>query len=781
MKFISLLLDKKIFYVVVSIIPVLIFIALIVSVSQSPYLGMEFERKNDKWYLVSVDNAVHAHQYDNLIGAEVTEMAGKKIEVDTLEKEVNARKNKADTKGIFTTAQYFSQHIKTGEGIPIIFSDKGGSSRIDVLSVPYPIIKYLHDNIPLFITAILTLMVGLFLVLKRPDNNHARMIYFVSLLIALECLLLSLLYLKNPGYDFMYFTLFFIILQFTIAYFLSSMAYFLLLFPNKHPLADNKLLVSFLFIFLPLLYLYLFFIHMIYPLYIAEIIFLCSFSMVVAAYKYLTITSPDMRAQMKTIMLGIVLAFITALILFFIPIILIGRSIVSANWIMCVAVVFPAFTAVAIMRYKLMDIDTIFDNTIIYIVTVLILAALDLFIIYFLTDTVLASLNIPQPLIVIFAVWIIIFAYIPVRNFVQNIIKRLLKRELYDINHVALSLSQQMLSAGDMKAAFDKATVAITDTLHPKGVEYTLMGDRGSILMENKHAIGPVNITSYAKPVPLFEIKVSEKSLPDNYSGGALVPVVSTNGHLGYFVLQDKYSQRLYDSEDMKLLSVIASQLALTLEAIQYKEELRKNELESQKEKERLIKDIHDGLGGSLSSINILSQKGSHSDYPEAVKSLFSTLSDLSKESLFEMRNLYSIIEKKKIEWEVVITEMKNFGTFMLEPHQIILNFKYNISDDAPLTIDNLDFVNIYKIYKEAVSNTVKYSRATRVDVVMDVQKNRLILSIKDNGIGLRENAPAPESGRGLKNMQDRAAEIGAKMKITSDNGVLIYFEKVWP
>lgn len=772
--------NRRIFYLLAALIPVIVFIALFTSVAHSPYLGMEFERKADKWYVVSVDNALYAHKYDNLIGAEVVEIAGKKIEVDTLEREVNARKNKADTRGIFTTAQYFSQHIRTGERISLIFSDKDGFSHIDVVPVPYPVIKYLHDNIPLFITALLTLLVGLFLVLKRPDNNHARMIYFVSLLIAMECLILSLLYLKNPGYDFMYFTLFFIILQFTIAYFLSSMAYFLLLFPNKHPLADNKLFVSFLFVFLPLLYLYLFFIHMIYPLYIAEIIFLCSFSMVMAAYKYITITSPDMRAQMKTIMLGIVLAFITALILFFIPIILIGRSIVSANWIMCVAVVFPAFTAVAIMRYKLMDIDTIFDNTIIYTITVLILAALDLFIIYFLTDTVLVSLNIPQPLIVIFAVWIIIFAYIPVRNFVQNIIKRLLKRELYDINHVALSLSQQMLSAGDMKTAFDKATVAITDTLHPKGVEYTLMGDRGNILMENKHAFRPVSITSYVKPVPLFEIQFSDKKLPDNYSGGALVPVVGTKGHLGYFVLQDKYSQRLYDSEDMKLLSVIASQLVLTLEAIQYKEELRKNELESQKEKERLIKDIHDGLGGSLSSINILSAKGSLSDYPDEVRNLFSTLSDLSKESLFEMRNLYSIIEKKKIEWDVVITEMKNFGTFMLEPHKIILNFKYNISDDASLTLDNLDFVNIYKIYKEAVSNIVKYSHASKVDVNMNILKDRLILSIKDNGVGLREDAPAPESGRGLKNMQDRAAEIGAKLEITSDNGVLIFFEKVW-
>jgi signal transduction histidine kinase len=741
---------------------------------------MEFERKADKWFVVSVDNTLYAHKYDNLIGAEVVEIAGKKIEVDTLEREVNARKNKADTKGIFTTAQYFSQHIRTGERISIIFSDKDGSSRIDVLAVPYPVIKYLHDNIPLFITALLTLLVGLFLVLKRPDNNHARMIYFVSLLIAMECLILSLLYLKNPGYDFMYFTLFFIILQFTIAYFLSSMAYFLLLFPNKHPLADNKLFVSFLFVFLPLLYLYLFFIHMIYPLYIAEIIFLCSFSMLVAAYKYITITSPDMRAQMKTIMLGIVLAFITALILFFIPIILIGRSIVSANWIMCVAVVFPAFTAVAIMRYKLMDIDTIFDNTIIYTITVLILAALDLFIIYFLTDTVLASLNMPQPLIVIFAVWIIIFAYIPVRNFVQRIIKKLLKRELYDINQVSLSLSRQMLSAADMKAAFEKATNTITDTLHPKGVEYTLVGERGSILMENKYIAESANISSYIKPVSLFEIEFLDKKLPDNYSGGALVPVVGTKGHLGYFILQDKYSQRLYDSEDMKLLSVIASQLALTLEAIRYKEELRKNEVERAKEKERLIKDIHDGLGGSLSSINILSQKGSRSDYPDEVKSLFGTLSDLSRESLFEMRNLYNIIEKKEIEWDVVITEMKNFGIFMLEPHKIELNFRYGLANDAPPSLDNLDFVNIYKIYKEAVSNIVKYSRATKVDVNMDIRKDRLILSIKDNGIGLQKGMPAPESGRGLKNMQDRAAEIGAKLEITSDNGVLIYFEKVW-
>lgn len=583
MKIISIF-NRRIFYLLAALIPVIVFIALFTSVVHSPYLGMEFERKADKWFVVSVDNALYAHKYDNLIGAEVVEIAGKKIEVDTLEHEIDARKNKDDAKGIFTTVKYFSEHIKTGQATTLVFLNKGEISNIEVVPVLYPAGKYLFDNISLFVTAFLTLFVGIFLVFKRPDNQHARMMYLVSFFLGMECVTMPVLYLKSPGYDFLYFMIFFNIMEIAVSYFLSSIAYFVLAFPDRHPLLDNKLVVSFIWL-APLSYLYLFYVHMVFSFFITYIIFMCLFPIIIAAYKYITITSPDMRAQIKTIMLGIMLGFIIVLVLFFLPIILVGKSIVAANWILCTAVVFPLFTAFAIMRYKLMDIDTLFDNTIIYTITVLILASLDLFIIYLLTDTVLVRLNIPQPLIVIFAVWIIIFAYIPVRNFVQRIIKKLLKRELYDINQVALLLSQQMLSAEDMQAAFEKATVTITDTLHPKGVEYTLMGERGSILMENKHIVEPVNISSYTKPVSLFAIEFSDKKLPDNYSGGALVPVVSTKGHLGYFILQDKYSQRLYDSEDMKLLSIIASQLALTLEAIQYKEELRKNEAERAKRK----------------------------------------------------------------------------------------------------------------------------------------------------------------------------------------------------
>jgi signal transduction histidine kinase len=83
---------------------------------------------------------------------------------------------------------------------------------------------------------------------------------------------------------------------------------------------------------------------------------------------------------------------------------------------------------------------------------------------------------------------------------------------------------------------------------------------------------------------------------------------------------------------------------------------------------------------------------------------------------------------------------------------------------------------NFYLIFKEAVTNAIKYSGATALLVNISLADHRLQLSVNDDGVGFnpqREMAGHSNSlsGNGLRNMNARAGELKGELKILSQPG----------
>ena len=76
---------------------------------------------------------------------------------------------------------------------------------------------------------------------------------------------------------------------------------------------------------------------------------------------------------------------------------------------------------------------------------------------------------------------------------------------------------------------------------------------------------------------------------------------------------------------------------------------------------------------------------------------------------------------------------------------------------------------NLYLIFKEAANNMAKYSEASRAEFSFNYSKNKLLLLIRDNGKGF--DTSLQTQGNGLKNMLNRAKEIGATLTIESESG----------
>jgi signal transduction histidine kinase len=118
--------------------------------------------------------------------------------------------------------------------------------------------------------------------------------------------------------------------------------------------------------------------------------------------------------------------------------------------------------------------------------------------------------------------------------------------------------------------------------------------------------------------------------------------------------------------------------------------------------------------------------------------------------------------------FDKVILRMKEFAAEMLEPAGI--NYYFNEEGSLDITQLNLEQrKDIYLIFKEAINNTVKYSKATEVNIVLQKKNDTLKMIVMDNGEGF--NAASEYPGNGLKNMQSRAEAMKALLKIDSIKG----------
>lgn len=188
-------------------------------------------------------------------------------------------------------------------------------------------------------------------------------------------------------------------------------------------------------------------------------------------------------------------------------------------------------------------------------------------------------------------------------------------------------------------------------------------------------------------------------------------------------------------------------------------------------EKEALIADLHDGIGGLITKIKFISEMVLYNSTEPKTKEALQTISSLSSDCLVEVGNFMQSLDQK-IDWNVITDNLKTLGNRMVVQMGIKFNFKSQISSNAAIP-ETLLSLNLLRIYKEALTNVIKHAGAKNVDVSLVVQSNDIKLSVKDDGIGFKKDI---KKGRGLNSMKTRATKLGGKINIQSGKGTCILF-----
>ena len=218
------------------------------------------------------------------------------------------------------------------------------------------------------------------------------------------------------------------------------------------------------------------------------------------------------------------------------------------------------------------------------------------------------------------------------------------------------------------------------------------------------------------------------------------------------------------------MFSSYQTELSIRRDFLQRK---RIRELEEKKyrmEKEKLLKDLHDGVGGTTTNIVMLAEMAQQEPSLAELQKMVSSIADLAHDSLAEIQGFLHSLDIRELSWEACVAELRYRGAAALDPHGISLDIGTEI-EEACERPGSLLTLNLFRIYRESITNIVKHAAATAVDVRLVADRREVRLSIQDNGRGISGEA---RRGRGLENMKARASEIGGAVSVTTGAGTLV-------
>lgn len=184
----------------------------------------------------------------------------------------------------------------------------------------------------------------------------------------------------------------------------------------------------------------------------------------------------------------------------------------------------------------------------------------------------------------------------------------------------------------------------------------------------------------------------------------------------------------------------------------------------------KIASDLHDEVGSSLTKISIYSELAQTELTEKEKANYLNSIGGLSREVVNTMSDIVWSIDNNNDSLHELINRMKDFATEVLHARNIDFEFTLHKAESNKV-LDPVLRQNIYLIFKEAINNIVKHSKANKVNVFITSHPH-FELQIADNGIGLP--AQQSQSGNGLRNMNRRAVAIGGKISFASKSGTTI-------
>ena len=189
----------------------------------------------------------------------------------------------------------------------------------------------------------------------------------------------------------------------------------------------------------------------------------------------------------------------------------------------------------------------------------------------------------------------------------------------------------------------------------------------------------------------------------------------------------------------------------------------------------RIAREIHDRIGSALTSLKwdlegldrVLAEIQNLPQLAELRRRMVAMIG-LTDQTLDIVRRIASELRPSILDdlglAEAVEWQAKEFHTRTGIP----CNYRRSLED---VDLSPGQSTNLFRILQEALTNVLRHAHATTVDIVLEKQRGNLVLTIRDNGVGITSAQTSSPDALGLLGMRERARAAGGTVDISGEGG----------
>ncbi|MDQ7030707.1 MAG: GAF domain-containing sensor histidine kinase [Ardenticatenia bacterium] len=415
-----------------------------------------------------------------------------------------------------------------------------------------------------------------------------------------------------------------------------------------------------------------------------------------------------------------------------------GQVAHLALFVMVTAV--PVSIAVAILRYRLYDIDLLINRTLVYGALTALVVGVYALVVAAASALLQSQGNWPAALL---ATMLVVLLFHPLRTRLQREVNRLLYGERDAPLTVLSQLGRRMESAVSPEAMLSVLAETVARALKLPYVAVGLQGRDGlTIVAEHGQPTGQA------------------RTFPLTYRGTTV----------GQLLAAPRQPGEPFAEADTALLEHVARQAGTVAHAVRLSTDLRRARQRlvaaREEERRRLRRDLHDDLGPKLASLTLsLDALGRLMDRdPAAAAALLTELKEQAATAVQDIRRLAHDLRPPTLDDLGLVAALRESATRYRQSGVAITVHAPEPLPDLPAAVE----VAAYRIAQEAMTNTVRHAQARTCRVTLERQPDALCLTIQDDGHGLPAGVQA---GIGLRSMQERVAELQGSFTLKSSPG----------
>jgi signal transduction histidine kinase len=476
-------------------------------------------------------------------------------------------------------------------------------------------------------------------------------------------------------------------------------------------------------------------------------------------YRYRHVSTPVERQQTKWVVFGLVSAAVGTL-MFEVPIS--GPPFGQFDPPYALAIhtalygsllLVPLSIGVAILRYRLWDIDIVINRTLVYGALSAIVVALYTLIVVALGELFQARADLAVSLV---ATGVVTVLFAPLRERLQRGANRLMYGERDDPYAVLSRLGRRLEATIAPKAVLETIVETIAQALKVPYAAINLRQDDAEF----------ATAAEYGAP----------KGEP------LILPLVYQRETVGHLIVASRAPGEIFSPADVRLLEDLARQVEVAVHAVRLTLDLQHSRerlvTTREEERRRLRRDLHDGLGPTLGYLTLGLDTACRlfAQDPKGAEALLRELKTQTQEAISEVRRLVYGLRPPALDDLGLIPAIRqqaaNHGPLVEDLlggkgsrwNNNGLVFSVEASAALPLLPAAVE-VACYRIAQEAIANATRHSGAgtCHVRLSLDEINGSLELEVVDDGVGVAEDRKA---GVGMSSMRERAEELGGTLAV---------------